>query len=94
MDLNDVSITFSEAVRQVAIAELELLGQAQSLDPKGINQALKDKSALMVDSMETTVAVLFNTTRDEVHESIGHLDPAVVRSAMEKMALYHAEHGL
>ena len=88
------TITFDEAVQQVAIAELELIGQAKSLDPKGINQALKDKTALMVDAMETTVAVLFSTTREEVHESIGQLDPTAMHNAVEKMALYHAEQGL
>ena len=88
------SITFLEAIQQVAVAELELIGQAKSLDPKGINQALKDKTALMVDAMETTVAVLFNTTREEVHEHIGQLDPSAMQNAVQKMALYHAEQGL
>ena len=91
---NDAAITFAEAIRQVAIAELELLGQAKSLDPKGINQALKDKTALMVDAMETTVAVLFDTTREDVHEHIGQLDPSAMQNAVQKMALYHAEQGL
>ena len=85
------SITYQEAIQQVAIAELELLGQAKSLDPKGINRALKDKTALMVDAMETTVALLFSSTRDEVHEDIGSLDQATIQNAMQKMAMYHAE---
>lgn len=86
-------VSYQHALASVAVLEIEVVGQARSADPNNEDPDLMTKTATMIDAMETTVAALFGETREQVHEDMGQLDPAIVQNAMQKLAMLHAEQG-
>ncbi len=94
MDAENKTISYQEALASVAVLEIEVVSQARSIDANNEDSALMEKTATMIDAMETTVGALFGETRDRVHEDVGQLDPSIVQNAMQKLAMLHAEQGL
>lgn len=83
-------ITYERALVTAAILELELVGQATSLDPESDNKELLAQTSLAVTSMEALIATLFEQKPEQVHEDIAQLDPQIIKKAMQNLAMMHA----
>lgn len=85
------TVTYQDAVNALAIAELEVAGEARRIDPNGTDRDLMAKTASLIDAMETYVCVLFEVEHDDLRDAVGQVDQAVIQKYLQKRAMMAAE---
>lgn len=83
------AIPYNDALVATAMLQLELVGQANNLDPNNSNEELMARTALAVNATEALVAMLFERSAEQVHEDIAQLDPAIIQKAIQNLAIAH-----
>lgn len=83
--------TYDRALVIAAVLEIELVGQASSLDPESENRELMAQTSLAITTMEAFIATLFEISIEQVHEDIAQLDPQTVKQMMQNLAIMHAK---
>lgn len=85
------AVTYREAVDMLAVAELEVVGEARRLDPNGLDRDLLGKTSALVEAMETYVSILFDVDGDDLKDDVGQVDRNVIQNYFQKRAMMAAE---
>ena len=85
------TICYQEAIDALAVCEIEVVSEAQRLDPDNNHPDLMARVSSMIDAMEAYVGLLFDVDNESLREDVGQVDPQIIRNYMDKRAMHHME---